>query len=167
MTEHIYILKEAEIFHELDEEQLKRVAEIAEERTYKMGTLIFEENTTSRELYVIAQGMVDIQVDPATLGFEKEYMPGPTTIATLQRGQAFGEVALVDQGLRSASARCASKTASLLVIPREDLIRLCEEDYKLGYLVMRNVAAELALKIRNTDLMVREQLLWRPNPTTR
>ena len=31
-------------------------------------------------------------------------IPGPQTIATLRRGQSFGEVALVDEGLRSASA---------------------------------------------------------------
>ena len=162
MSTYLHILREVGIFQDLDEERLKRVAGICQERTYEMGTLIFAENTASQELYVIAQGAVDIQVDPAILGIEREGLPGPTTITTLQRGQVFGEVALADEGLRSASARCASKTARLLVISREDLIRLCEEDSWLGYLVMRNVAAELALKIRHTDLMVREQLLWRP-----
>ena len=31
----------------------------------------------------------------------------------------------------------------------------------MGYLVMRNIAADLAFKIRSTDLMVREQAMWR------
>jgi hypothetical protein len=30
---------------------------------------------------------------------------------------------------------------------------------------MRNIAADLAFKIRGTDLMIREQLLWRPRAT--
>jgi hypothetical protein len=42
-------------------------------------------------------------------------------------------------------------------------MRLCEEDYQLGYQIMRNVAVALAFKIRGADLTVREQLLWRPS----
>jgi hypothetical protein len=34
----------------------------------------------------------------------------------------------------------------------------------LGYRLMRNIAADLAFKIRGTDLAIREQLLWRPRP---
>ena len=160
--EHMHILREADIFYGLNQEQLERVAALCEEKTYQLGTFIFQENTASDEVYIIAEGEVEIQVDPQILGFEVSEGLGPSTIATLQRGQLFGEVALVDQGLRSASAKCASKYARLLTIKREDIIKRCEEDYHLGYLVMRNVAADLAFKIRSTDLMVREQLLWRP-----
>lgn len=160
--EHIHILREADIFYELSQEQLEHVAAICEERTYQFGTFIFQENTASDEVYVIAEGQVEIQVDPQMLGIEVREGVGPSTIATLRRGQVFGEVALVDRGLRSASAKCASRYAKLLALKRENIIKLCEEDYHLGYLVMRNVAADLAFKIRSTDLMVREQLLWRP-----
>jgi CRP-like cAMP-binding protein len=85
---------------------------------------------------------------------------GPQTIATLRRGQSFGEVALVDQGLRSASARCAQHNTRLLVIPRAKLMLLCDTYPQLGYRLMRNLAADLAMKIRNTDLQVREHLTW-------
>jgi hypothetical protein len=37
---------------------------------------------------------------------------------------------------------------------------LCEADPLLGFRLMHNLAADLALKIRNTDLRVREQLLY-------
>jgi hypothetical protein len=30
---------------------------------------------------------------------------------------------------------------------------------------MRNIAADLAFKIRGSDLAIREQLLWRPRPS--
>jgi CRP-like cAMP-binding protein len=68
----------------------------------------------------------------------------------------------VDQGLRTASARAGGRKTRLLIIPREKLIDLLEQEPELGYRVMRNVAADLAFKIRGTDLMIREQLLWRP-----
>jgi CRP/FNR family cyclic AMP-dependent transcriptional regulator len=159
--QRINILREVEIFQDLNESQLKRIEQICEERICQIGAVIFEENTASDELYIIATGMVDIRVDPSILGVSSQ--TGPATIATLRRGQTFGEVALVDQGLRSASARCAANNTRLLVINRDDLIALCEQDFQMGYVLMRNIAADLSFKIRSTDLMVREQLLWHPS----
>jgi CRP/FNR family cyclic AMP-dependent transcriptional regulator len=156
----IDVLQQVDVFEDLSDEQLERIAEVCEEKIYSIGEVIFHENTASDELYIIADGLVDIQVDPRTLGVESGNIPGPTTIATLRRGQVFGEVALVDQGLRSASARTAAPNTRLLVVSRGDFIHLCEQDYQIGYIVMRNIAADLSLKIRNTDFMVREQLLW-------
>jgi len=158
--QRINILREVDIFQDLSESQLEQIVEICEERVCQIGAVIFEENTASDELYVIAEGMVDIRVDPSILGTSSE--TGPTTLTTLRRGQTFGEVALVDQGLRSASARCAANSTRLLVINRDDLISLCDQDFQMGYVLMRNIAADLSFKIRSTDLMVREQLLWRP-----
>jgi CRP/FNR family cyclic AMP-dependent transcriptional regulator len=158
--QRVNILREVDIFQDLGESQLERVARICEERVFHMGAVIFEENTASDELYIIADGMVDIRVDPSILGTSSQ--AGPTTITTLRRGQIFGEVALVDQGLRSASARCAANNTELLVIKRDDLLALCDQDFQMGYMLMRNIAADLSFKIRSTDLIVREQLLWRP-----
>jgi CRP-like cAMP-binding protein len=69
-------------------------------------------------------------------------------------------VALVDQGLRSATARCAANNTQLLVLPRDKLTLLCDTYPQLGYRMMRNLAADLALKIRSTDLRIREELLY-------
>jgi CRP-like cAMP-binding protein len=156
------LLEEVDIFADLDMQRLRRIAAICSERRYGAGDIIFHENTDSDELYVILEGEVEIQVDPHMLGISADESPGPTTIATLRRGQSFGEVALVDQGLRSASARCAVAGTRLLAIARDDLVRMCRDDFEMGYILMRNVASDLALKIRQTDLMVREQLLWVP-----
>jgi CRP/FNR family cyclic AMP-dependent transcriptional regulator len=158
--QRINILREVDIFQDLSESQLERVAQICEERVCHIGAVIFEENTASDELYIIADGMVDIRVDPSILGIPSQ--AHPTTITTLRRGQVFGEVALVDQGLRSASARCADNNTKLLVINRDDLISLCDQDFQMGYVLMRNIAADLSFKIRSADLMIREQLLWPP-----
>jgi CRP-like cAMP-binding protein len=156
------LLGQIDIFADLDMERLQRIANLCTERRYEKGDIIFHENTDSDELYIILQGEVEIQVDPRMLGISADASPGPTTIAMLRRGQSFGEIALVDEGLRSASARCAVAGTKLLVISRGDLTQMCRNDFEMGYILMRNVASDLALKIRQTDLIVREQLLWRP-----
>ncbi|NIO69924.1 MAG: hypothetical protein GTN71_13090, partial [Anaerolineae bacterium] len=66
--QRINILREVDIFQDLSESQLERVAQICEERVCQIGAVIFEENTASDELYIIADGMVDIRVDPSILG---------------------------------------------------------------------------------------------------
>lgn len=154
------VLRQADIFYELTDSQLEQVAAICEERTFEAGEIVFEENTHGDELYVIAFGEIEIQVNPALISGRET--AGPQTIATLRRGQSFGEIALVDEGLRSASARCAQHDTRLIIIPRDKLMYLCEAQPQLGFRLMRNLAADLAMKIRNTDLQVREQLTWGP-----
>ena len=153
-------LKQADIFFELTPTQLELAASLCEERRLNTGDLVFEENTPSDELYIIAQGEVEIQVDPSLVADDTARPMGPVTIATLRRGQSFGEVALVDQGLRSATARCAQHNTQLLILPRDKLMSLCDTYPQLGYRLMRNLAADLALKIRNTDMRIREELLY-------
>lgn len=152
------ILHQADIFDELTSTQLELVGSITGERHYHANDVIFEENTSGNEMYVIASGEVDIQVDPAMIGDTSG--KGAFTIATFRRGQSFGEVSLVDEGLRSASARCTQQDTHLIVIPRDKLMLLCDTYPMLGYKLMRNLAADLAMKIRHTDLQVREQLTW-------
>jgi CRP/FNR family transcriptional regulator, cyclic AMP receptor protein len=154
----VNILNQADIFDELTSTQLELIGSICSERHYQAGDLIFEENTPGDELYIIASGEVGIQVDPALIG--KETSIGSQTIAVLRRGQSFGEVSLVDEGLRSAGARCSEQDTHLVVIPRTKLMLLCDTYPQLGYRLMRNLAADLAMKIRHTDLQVREQLTW-------
>ena len=157
MTE-VYVLEQVDIFEDLTAEQLALINEICRERSYSQGEIIFEENSPSREFCIIMEGEVEIQVDPDIIGGgEDEYQP--STIAVLRRGQSFGEVAIVDPGIRSASARCGSKSCKLLVIDRTDFLKLLTSDYQMGYVVMRNFAADLALKIRQTNLLVRESLM--------
>lgn len=153
----VNVLKQADIFYELSNNQLELIGSICTEKHYQAGDVIFEENTPGNELFVIANGEVAITVDPALIG--KETSGEAYTITTLRRGQSFGEVSLVDEGLRSAGARCVEPT-HLVIVPRDKLMLLCDTYTQLGYKLMRNLAADLAMKIRHTDLQVREQLTW-------
>ncbi len=155
MASFISTLKQSDIFYQFTPTQLELVANLCQELVFSKGETIFEENSDSKELYVIADGEVKIYINSG--GGKKG-----TPVTTLRRGQSFGEVALVDEGLRSASARVAEKGTRVLVIPRDRLLMLCETYPQLGYRLMYNLAADLAMKIRNTDLRVRDQLLYTP-----
>ena len=162
---YLPLLEDTDIFYGLRPEHLERISAICEEVVLDKGTIVVEENSSGCEMYIVCRGAVDIQVDPGMLGQQTE--TGPTTITTLRQGQVFGEVVLVDEGLRSASARIVVDGTHLLVVRRDDLIALCTQDYEFGYLLMRNIAADMAFKIRGTDLAVREQLLRRSEPSSK
>jgi CRP-like cAMP-binding protein len=156
----IAVLQQADIFHGLTSPQLEHVSDILIEKRYRVGETIFRENDASDELYVIASGEIEILVDPSLVSDQSDAPSNPTTIATLRRGQSFGEVALVDRGVRSATARSAAADTRLLVLPRDELTGLCENDSQLGYQLMSNLAADLSMKIRTADLTIREKLLY-------
>lgn len=154
----IPLLKQADILADLTNEHLELIASICEEATYQMAQLVFAERTVGEHLYIIADGAINIELDPSLIGTAVDTQA--VTVATLRRGQSFGEVALVDEGVRSAAARAAQHNTHLILIPREQVMQLCEQYPELGFRLMRNLAADLAMKIRNTDLAVREKILY-------
>jgi CRP/FNR family cyclic AMP-dependent transcriptional regulator len=158
MNPLISFLKQADIFYQLTPTQLEMIANISHERTYTTGETIVEEGSASKELYIIMQGGASVFVNPALVG-GPQAKKGEVAISSMRRGQSFGEIALVDEGLRSATVRASQKTTRVLVIPREKLLMLFETYPQLGYRMMYNLAVDLAMKMRNTDLRIRESLL--------
>jgi CRP/FNR family transcriptional regulator, cyclic AMP receptor protein len=163
MKKYVNILKQADIFYGLTAEQLELVAGICREKVYALGEEILVEGGSSDELYVIAQGEVEILINPGLISGEAT-PASPVVVGRFWRGQSFGEVTLVDRGLRSASARSSQEDTHLLVLPRDAVVALCEENPKLGYRLMHNLAVDLALKLRLIDLRTREGWLYRRRP---
>lgn len=153
-------LKQADIFYQFTATQLETVASLCREASFTAGEMILSEKSRSNDLYIIIQGEVDILIDSALVAAPGATAPD-SVVAKLDRGQSFGEIALVDQGVRSASARAAAPTR-VLVIPRDPLMMLCETQPQLGFRLMYNLAAHLAMMVRNSDLRYRGWLLDSP-----
>lgn len=148
----------AEIFDGLAEAHLGLIAALAQERTYKLGETILSEGTPGDGLYIIIAGLVDVLVDPSRVS--KHYVGKPYVIATLRPGQVFGEMSLVDDGLRSATVQAVQYATRIIFIPRRELLVLCEGSPDLGFRLMRNLAADIAMKLRTTDLRVRDAVYY-------
>ena len=63
----------------------------------------------------------------------------------------------------SATVRSAQKGTHLIVLPRDKVIMLCETYPQLGYRLMYNLAADLAMKIRNTTCKSVKLSIWKKN----
>jgi CRP-like cAMP-binding protein len=159
MGQFVPFLREVDLFYNLTNPQIEMIDALCEERVYKKGEYIFEENSPENEMYLILDGEIEITVNPALVSTDPKMIAVITSIAVLRRGQCFGEMALLDEGVRSAGARVGSKTARVMRIPRQRFLLLCNTYPELGYRVMYNLAVELAQKIRMTDLHLRESIL--------
>ncbi|MFN2156741.1 MAG: cyclic nucleotide-binding domain-containing protein, partial [Anaerolineae bacterium] len=113
---------------------------------FDAGETIVRECESTHELYIIASGSAEVDLSG------NSEPCGPQSLISLGQGQVFGEMALVDMGLRSATVRCSSDGTRVLVIDRHDLIGLCEHNTDIGYRVMRNLAADISFKLRHRNL---------------
>lgn len=152
------ILSVTEIFDSFTKTQLELVAAICESNNYQTGDILIKENDQSTELYVIARGGVEVVMNPTFVGEDVDESE-MVVLTELRQGQVFGEVALVDQGMRSATIRVSQANTLLLRIDRSRIMQLCDAYPELGYKLMKNLAADLAFKIRNTDLTIRQYQL--------
>ena len=139
----ISLLKRVQLFSGLSEDELDQLASICSKQNAAPRDLVVEQNTTGDEIYIIGEGAIDVFVS----GLDDE-----RTLVVLGKGQVFGEMALIDQGYRSASGRAGQSGCEMYVIKYGDFNRLCEENAHIGYRVMRNLALDLAFKLRHRNL---------------
>ena len=137
------LLRRVQLFANLDDSELEKLAAICQERPFEAGELILEKNTTGKEMYIVAEGSGEVFIQ----GVENS-----RSLVVLGKGQVIGEMALIDQGYRSASVRATGQGALLYVIESEDFYKLCAEDNHIGFVVMRNLAIDVAFKLRHRNL---------------
>ncbi len=94
---HEKLISIVPFFREATEELKREVVQELKPMAFMKGDLIFREGDVPHNMYFIAKGSVDI-ISEVT----------GKTITTLGEGSFFGEMALVDDSLRTASARAAS-----------------------------------------------------------
>jgi CRP-like cAMP-binding protein len=137
------LFKRVQLFAGLDESERAEIAAICREVRFNPRDMILEQNTTGSEMYVVAQGAAEVYI---------QGLADARSLVVLGKGQVIGEMALIDQGYRSASVRATKEGATLYVIESGDFYRLCQENYHIGYVVMRNMAIDLSFKLRHRNL---------------
>lgn len=137
------LLKRVQLFANLNEADRDQVALICVQKQAAAGELIIEQNTTGKEMYIVAEGSVDVYIKS-----EEEIR----NLVVLGKGQVIGEMALIDQGHRSASVRATKDGATLYSIASDKFYELCTSNSRIGFLVMRNLAIDIAFKLRHRNL---------------
>jgi CRP-like cAMP-binding protein len=125
-------LREVALFQGLGQDDLTEILRISEAVRIDAGEYVFEEGERGDHFYVIVHGSIELRKATGT-GFKK--------LAVLRAGQAFGEMALLNQTPRSASALAAEDTY-LLSVSRAAFSRLLGGD-TLSVRLLKNLSKAL------------------------
>jgi len=132
------LLAGVELFSELDDGELAKVADLAQLRSVPKDTTIFHAGDPADAVFVVASGKVKIAVT-STDG--KEFI-----LTVLGAGQVFGEMALLESAPRSASVITIT-ACDLLVINRNDFQHLLNTSPSLS----RKLLAILSRRLRRAN----------------
>jgi CRP-like cAMP-binding protein len=143
-------LRRSHLFRDLHDSHLDLVLMTCEELNYQSGEAIFHQDDPGDALYVIARGSVEILLETD----ESEEM---VELAVLEVSDTFGETILIEEGQRSATARCRTEV-SLIRLPRGRLTQLVEDYPEIGFYIMRRMAADLMEKLRAANLNIRRSV---------
>jgi CRP/FNR family cyclic AMP-dependent transcriptional regulator len=148
-------LRRVEIFAGLNDEELLKVAELCKAMRVPASQTIFNEGDGGDELYIIHEGSVRVMINTRT----PEGTVAPSTINLLYAGQCFGEMILLNSAVRSATV-VAVDQSTLIVIREPEFRALCDANPRIGYVVIRNLAHDLAYKLRSSNLLLRGNIRW-------
>ena len=118
---NVETLRQVPLFESLDNEAAHELCELLESLDCKAGAVLFRTGDEGDAMYLIEEGKVRICVR-AKDGHE-------VTLTELDRGDFFGEMALLDGKPRSADARVA-EDARLAVLSREHFLSFVQQQPK-------------------------------------
>jgi len=136
-------IKNANIFDGLKNKELKFVQTMVYLRKFNKGEYIFKKSNPGNGMYIILKGEVQI-ID------ENKKDQKQNLLATLVDGEFFGELSLLDESPRSASALCSDYTEALGFF-RSDLLDITNRKPLIGSKIVLNVARILGERLRVTN----------------
>jgi SulP family sulfate permease len=128
------------------QQTLEELLGSAELRRCESGARIFKQGDVGDEIFLVRKGRVRIALD---------FGRGPAYhIATIGRGDFFGEIAFLDSGARSADAVALVPT-ELLVLSRSRFDAVAAQHPRLGQQFFSSLARALAIRLRQADREIR------------
>lgn len=135
-------LRKMILFKDLEDSDLVEILTICNTRRYKAGSQIFAEDDPASKLYMIREGEVRIS----------KMIPGAgeEALAILKPGDFFGEMALIDESVRSAHA-IAHTDGTLMEIGIKDLQDLLQKNQAVSSKFLWSFCRILAARLRATN----------------
>jgi CRP-like cAMP-binding protein len=140
-------LAEFSLLEGIEGEDLQRVVERLERRTFAAGDVLFRENDPGDRLCLLAHGAVEISI--LTGGSHR------VRLVTMAEGSLFGEAALLDGRPRSATARAVEHTV-VHELTRTVLDEMAAHQPRIAIRIMANLARIMSQRMRDTNEILRQ-----------
>ncbi len=127
----VAILQRTPLFRGLNQRQLDRLAKRFVEREYLAGEKIVTQGKGGEGFFIVGSGLAQAV---------REHADGTQTVLNpLEPGDFFGEMALLAEGLRTATVLTVEPTVCL-VLTRWDFIALLREDAEMAVVILQELA---------------------------
>ncbi|HOW27548.1 MAG TPA: cyclic nucleotide-binding domain-containing protein [Elusimicrobiota bacterium] len=133
-------LRQVFIFKGLSNRALALIAQKVHERGYADGEIIFHEGDIGRAFFIVVEGRVELYRQPSPSGT-------PDIIGVLGPGDFFGEMVLLDELPRSASAR-AIEPSKLFLLYKSNFDAILREHPDVGVNILHSLARLLSARLR-------------------
>jgi CRP/FNR family transcriptional regulator, cyclic AMP receptor protein len=131
------------IFDRMNTEELKVVARHMSIIELASGDILFRESDKGNFVCFIVQGELDVIKKASADGHE-------ATLARLKVGQSIGEMSIVDNAPRSATAQACTQTL-LYTLSKSAFDHILERHTKIGAKMLKGIARLLSANLRETS----------------
>ena len=136
--EKIEILKRSDLFRELNDEQMARVAKLRTERVFDAGATIHKQGDVAELIYVIEEGLVGIILEVGPLAQRQ--------VQAATHFESFGWSAMVPPYTRTATVKALERTKVVGFNGRE-VSAFCTTNCDVGFYIMQGVARVIAERL--------------------
>ncbi len=140
------ILRRYPFFALLNDEQLKALSMISEEKTYPKDALLVKEDTQANKLFLLLEGDVDLVYSGGGEGAISNALVG-----TIAPGEMLGVSSLIEPYTYISSAR-ATMPVKVVEIDGAAVRALIQVDKMMGFVLMQNVAAAVLERLKYTQV---------------
>ena len=137
-------LGRADLGRGLNEAQRLRLAAQFEVRKLQAGEVLAHTDEVGNELFIVWEGTIEVWSDRRGKAGDNT----PQRLAVLPPGRMTGELAVLDQEPRTADLVAGPEGATVLVLSRERLLAVSEDDAVLGTRLLLNLATAMSQRVR-------------------
>ncbi len=138
------------LFQDLGDQELQKVLDHAASQDFPAGSVIIQEGEAGDSMFIMCQGEVEITKQLTLILGEDIPRERVMTRLRAEDGVSFGEMALLENEVRSATVT-ALTDCRLLELHREEFLSLVRRDPPMGIRLLLRLAQLLSRHLRKTN----------------
>jgi len=138
------IIKNSDLFWNLTDDQIDKIAPMATEQTFAAGQRIFTENEPLPDFYIVSKGKVSLEME-IRIGSRTRRQ---AVIDVIGNNGFLGWSTFLN--LPASMSGTAVENCQLLSFDGERVRRLCQEDTEIGYKVVHELVRLVSNRLANT-----------------
>ena len=141
----VEVLRKSDLFHELDDEQLRLVAKLGAPQEFETGTILHKQGTIGDRIHVIEEGLVAIILEVGPMAQRQ--------VQSAANFESVGWVAVIPPYTCTATSKTLEKTKTIS-FDGQELLALCSKEPELGFKVLQALACVISGRLRKAYIQL-------------